>query len=66
MDGDILPMDELLAILDRHQDIFLYLDEAHATGLLGPNGFGLSSRLNQSNVGAYVAMGKIITIQFFS
>ena len=41
MDGDQADVATLRALADRH-DAFLYLDEAHATGMLGPHGMGLS------------------------
>ena len=44
MDGDRAPFDELAAIADRH-DAFLVIDEAHATGVFGPDGRGLSASL---------------------
>ena len=51
MDGDVPDVDQLVAIAEEWNAL-LYLDEAHATGVLGVNGFGLS-------VGAHVdvAMG---------
>jgi 8-amino-7-oxononanoate synthase len=51
MDGDAPDVDQLAAIAEEWNAL-LYLDEAHATGVLGANGFGLS-------VGAHVdiAMG---------
>nr|WP_315782730.1 MULTISPECIES: 8-amino-7-oxononanoate synthase [unclassified Bradyrhizobium] len=43
MDGDIAPLDDLIAVAERH-DAFLLIDEAHATGVLGPQGRGLAAR----------------------
>ena len=40
MDGDCAPVADLVDIVERH-DGFLLLDEAHATGVHGPNGRGL-------------------------
>ncbi|WP_374410270.1 aminotransferase class I/II-fold pyridoxal phosphate-dependent enzyme [Novosphingobium colocasiae] len=42
MDGDRCDMARLAAIAAQH-DAFLYVDEAHATGVLGPEGAGLSA-----------------------
>ncbi len=39
MDGDIAPLPALLPIVERH-DAFLFVDDAHATGTLGPAGEG--------------------------
>jgi 8-amino-7-oxononanoate synthase len=41
MDGDLPDMARLSAIADQWNAL-LYVDEAHATGVLGSNGFGLS------------------------
>lgn len=44
MDGDRADIAALKALADRH-DAFLYLDEAHATGVLGQQGRGLSAEV---------------------
>jgi 8-amino-7-oxononanoate synthase len=42
MDGDSPNLDELFAVADRH-DAMVVIDEAHATGVLGPQGRGLAA-----------------------
>ncbi len=49
MDGDVIDIDGI-RFLSKKYNTILYLDEAHAMGVLGQNGFGLSSQsINNNN-----------------
>lgn len=41
MDGDVVDLSQLTALAKTHK-AFVYVDEAHATGLFGKKGYGLS------------------------
>lgn len=44
MDGDVAPLDDLVKITEAHEGMLL-IDEAHATGVMGPGGRGLGAHL---------------------
>lgn len=45
MDGDIAPLPEILELAKKYNSI-VYLDDAHATGILGNNGRGIEDYFN--------------------
>lgn len=42
MDGDMAPLDEIIPLCKQH-NAFLFLDDAHGTGVIGENGAGTHS-----------------------
>lgn len=44
MDGDLAPVNEMAELAKRFKAVFI-VDEAHASGVIGPNGSGLASSL---------------------
>ncbi|RZF64970.1 8-amino-7-oxononanoate synthase [Sphingomonas populi] len=60
MDGDQAPLDDLAVVAARH-DAVLLIDEAHATGVFGPNGRGLAAALEgRENVITLRTCGKAL------
>jgi 8-amino-7-oxononanoate synthase len=58
MDGDRAPLDDLLTLADQHE-AFLIIDEAHATGIYGPDGRGLAASIEgRANVIVLHTCGK--------
>ena len=45
MDGDRAPIEDLVAVAERHDAVML-IDEAHTTGIFGPDGRGLAAHLD--------------------
>ncbi|WP_338467462.1 8-amino-7-oxononanoate synthase [Novosphingobium sp. ZN18A2] len=45
MDGDTAPVDALVSVAERH-DATMLIDEAHATGVFGPDGRGIAAHLD--------------------
>ncbi len=62
MDGDRAPLEDLNAVAAKH-DAMLMIDEAHATGVWGPDGRGLSAGLEgQVNVISLHTCGKALGV----
>jgi 8-amino-7-oxononanoate synthase len=62
MDGDRAPLDELAEVARRHNAMLL-IDEAHATGVFGPDGRGLASHLEgRANVITLHTCGKALGV----
>ncbi len=62
MDGDKAPLDDLMRIAEKHDGV-LVLDEAHATGIYGPDGRGLGAALEgRENVVSLHTCGKALGV----
>jgi len=60
MDGDLAPLADLATLAEQH-DGFLIIDEAHATGVYGPDGRGLAAGLEaRDNVITVHTCGKAL------
>lgn len=59
MDGDAAPLADLAEIARRHE-AWLVVDEAHATGVLGPEGQGLTEGLTYGRLIALHTCGKAL------
>ena len=63
MDGDAAPLEELAAVA-RLNDAVLLIDEAHATGVFGPDGRGLAAAFDgQDNVIVVRTCGKAVGVE---
>jgi 8-amino-7-oxononanoate synthase len=61
MDGDIAPVAELLALCETH-DAMLIVDEAHATGVFGPTGKGVTEGLLHDRLISLHTCGKALGV----
>ena len=61
MDGDFAPLAELAALARTH-DAMLVIDEAHATGVFGARGRGLSEGLEDGHLIAVHTCGKALGV----
>lgn len=64
MEGDLLPIEPLAKIALQHQAV-VYLDEAHATGVWGPQGRGLGA-IQHPAIDALKALGHWVVMGTFS
>jgi len=78
MDGDVADLPGLIA-LSRQYNALLYVDEAHATGLYGTKGYGLTSDFDDPHIismgtfskalgtsGAYIACSRALSRYFIN
>ena len=46
MEGDFAPLQKLVALKQKFNNVYLYIDEAHSIGSFGENGLGLCAHYN--------------------
>ena len=61
MDGDIAPVADLLALTEKY-DAMLVVDEAHATGIFGPTGRGITEGLPHDRLITLHTCGKALGV----
>ena len=50
MDGDVADLETLITLKKRYPNVYLYVDEAHATGIQGKTGKGLTEGFSEIDV----------------
>ncbi len=58
MEGDLVPLPDLVKLADRYEAM-LVVDEAHATGVLGPHGRGLAESLTRLPKAGLIKIGTL-------
>lgn len=61
MDGDLAPLQDIHALCRAH-DVILIVDEAHATGVFGTDGRGLTEKLPRDNLIVLHGFGKAMGV----
>ena len=71
MDGDMAPLEEIAALKHSFRNMLLYVDEAHAFGVIGRSGLGLAVDIPEvdfiigtlgkaaASMGAFIAVGNV-------
>lgn len=62
MDGDIADLNSVLDIVNNHENIYLIVDEAHATGIFGTDGKGFTYGLNHDKMVTLHTCGKALGV----
>ena len=62
MDGDIADIQKILILIKNYTNIYLIVDEAHATGIFGLNGKGFTYNLKYENLITLHTCGKALGI----
>lgn len=62
MDGDIADIQGIINLIKNYNNIYLIIDEAHATGIFGANGKGFTYNLNYENLITLHTCSKAIAV----
>lgn len=62
MDGDTADISGILELLKDYKNVYLIIDEAHATGIFGQDGKGFSYNINYENLITVHTCGKAIGV----
>lgn len=62
MDGDVAGITQILGLIKNYSNIYLIIDEAHATGIFGEDGKGLSYGIDNEKIITLHTCGKALGI----